>query len=320
VATASGRAGLGKVIARLGTADIVERLADLPASELTTLLLEVASARASRVAPVDVQRRYASDRFSRPAPTLFHTLRKVEELFIGAVHADTNWVVASPLAPFGVHAALGHVSQDWVVSTVRPNEVAADPTVALALEAASVRAETGRRRSEPVQRFATIQRVTRAQRYESPDTFAHFSIFGLVTAGRSRSSNAFDVESLIGHLAVYEQALSRIAESIEFVLSLPDDPGGAGLRNAVAERWADSEAVSVSVAPARLPSQRYYRRGCFKVYAIGGGRRSEVADGGYTDWTARLLDDRHERLLISGAGLDRPALFLRGTDSEGGAS
>jgi hypothetical protein len=320
VATTSERAGLGKVIARLGTADIVERLTDLPASELTTLLLEVASARASRVAPVDVHRRYRSDRFSRPAPASFHALREIEELFIGAVPADTNWVIASPLAPFGVHSALGDVSQDWVVATVRPNEVAADPTVALALEAASIRANTRLRRRELVQRLATIQRVTRAQLYESPDTFAHFSIFGLVTAGRSWSSNTFDVESLLEHLTVYEHALSRMAESIEIVLSIPDDPAGARLRTAVAERWADSGSVSVSVDPARLPSQRYYRRGCFKVHAIGGGRRSEVADGGFTDWTERLLDDRHERLLISGAGLDRPALFLRGTDSDEGAS
>jgi hypothetical protein len=320
VATASGRAGLGKVIARLGTADIVERLADLPASELTTLLLEVASARASHIAPLDVHRRYRSDRFSRPAPTPFEALRKIEELFIGAVHADTTWVVASPLAPFGVHAALGQVTQDWVVSTVRPNEAAADPTVALALEAASVRANTTLRRGELVQQFATIQRVTRAQLYESPDTFAHFSIFGLVTAGRSWSSNTFDVESLLEHLTVYEHALSRVAESIEIVLSLPDDPGGARLRNAVAERWPDSGTVSVSLDPARLLSQRYYRRGCFKVHAIGGGRRFEVADGGFTDWTERLLDDRHERLLISGAGLDRPALFLRGTDGGEGDS
>jgi len=40
------------------------------------------------------------------------------------------------------------------------------------------------------------------------------------------------------------------------------------------------------------------------------GGKVEFVDGGFTDWIERLLGDRHERLLISGAGLDRPALML----------
>ena len=55
----------------------------------------------------------------------------------------------------------------------------------------------------------------------------------------------------------------------------------------------------------RLGGQRYYTRACFKVNSKVGDRRFEVADGGFTDWTERLLDDRRERLLISGAGLDQ---------------
>jgi len=317
---ASERAGLRKIIARLGTPDVVERLADLPASELSTVLLEVARARASGVAPVDVQRRYRSDRFSRPAPVPFRALREVEDLFIEAVPANARWVVTSPLAVFGVHAALGHVSQDWVVSTVRANEVAADPTATLALEAASVRADSARRRNASVHRFATIQRVTRAQLYESPDAFVHFSIFGLVTAGRSQPSNRFDVESLIEHLAVFERALSRRVDSIEIVLSVSDDPNGEQLLGAVRKYCAETRTVAVSVDAGRLPSQQYYRRACFKVHASAGGGRFELADGGFTDWTERLLDDRHERLLISGAGLDRPALVLRETGGSEEAS
>jgi hypothetical protein len=38
----------------------------------------------------------------------------------------------------------------------------------------------------------------------------------------------------------------------------------------------------------------------------------ELGDGGSTDWTARLLGSRKERLLISGYGIDRIAL-ARGT-------
>jgi hypothetical protein len=31
----------------------------------------------------------------------------------------------------------------------------------------------------------------------------------------------------------------------------------------------------------------------------------EVGDGGFVDWTARLLGNRRERLLISALGVDR---------------
>ena len=33
----------------------------------------------------------------------------------------------------------------------------------------------------------------------------------------------------------------------------------------------------------------------------------ELGDGGFTDWTAQLLGNRKERLLVSGYGVDRLA-------------
>ena len=69
----------------------------------------------------------------------------------------------------------------------------------------------------------------------------------------------------------------------------------------------------MSEDPRRLAGQRYYRKVCFKVHATMGGEKIEIAEGGFTDWMSRLLDDGRERLLISGAGLDRPALALEVT-------
>ncbi len=60
----------------------------------------------------------------------------------------------------------------------------------------------------------------------------------------------------------------------------------------------------------RLAGQRYYRRACFKMNAVIGSETFEIADGGFTAWTEHLLQDRRERLLISGAGLDRPTLAI----------
>jgi hypothetical protein len=288
----------------------VRRLADLPASDLSTFLLEVASARVSRVGPTDVLKRYRTDRFSRPGAAPFFGLRQIEKAFIDAVPENWRWVTASPVLPFAAHAALGEITQDWVVTTVRGHEVAADPTVALALEAAVARSDSSSRRAGPPQKLVAIQRVLRAQLYEAPDAYTHFAIFGIVTAGRSQPGNRFDVEALADHLGVYVGALSTLAESVEIVLSVADTSDGRRLLDSIRDAWADTPHVAVREDPERLPTQRYYRRACFKVHVVVGGQRFEMADGGFTDWIERLLGDSHERLLISGAGLERPALAL----------
>ena len=91
----------------------------------------------------------------------------------------------APVVPLGTHSALATVSQHKVLSTIRACEVAADPTNALALEAA------GRRRALPrtaTVKLAGIQRVVRAQQFQGAGAPAHFTLFGLVTAGRDEGS------------------------------------------------------------------------------------------------------------------------------------
>jgi len=47
---------------------------------------------------------------------------------------------------------------------------------------------------------------------------------------------------------------------------------------------------------------------CFKVNALADDAVVEIGDGGFTDWTARLLANGKERLLITGYGTDRLAV------------
>jgi hypothetical protein len=47
---------------------------------------------------------------------------------------------------------------------------------------------------------------------------------------------------------------------------------------------------------------------CFHVYITGSdGNELELADGGLTPWTARLLSNAKERLLIGGIGSEAVA-------------
>jgi hypothetical protein len=57
------------------------------------------------------------------------------------------------------------------------------------------------------------------------------------------------------------------------------------------------------VNQARLEGLGYYGRFALRISPLApDGQRYPVVDGGFTDWTARLLANRKERLLISGIG------------------
>jgi hypothetical protein len=56
---------------------------------------------------------------------------------------------------------------------------------------------------------------------------------------------------------------------------------------------------------ARLEGLSYYNGFCLRISPqASDGARYPVADGGFTDWTARLLQNKKERLLTSGIGTE----------------
>ena len=56
----------------------------------------------------------------------------------------------------------------------------------------------------------------------------------------------------------------------------------------------------------RTAGRGYYDAVCFKLFARDpSGKEIELGDGGPVDWTAKLLSDRKERLVISGLGVER---------------
>lgn len=84
--------------------------------------------------------------------------------------------------------------------------------------------------------------------------------------------------------------------------ALAGAPGGAPGGALAGARFAE-----VVDAPGRSSGRGYYTGLCFKVQADFGAGELEVGDGGFVDWTGKLLGNRKERLLISGYGIDRIA-------------
>jgi len=312
------------VAREIGGMEVVDRLAALSGSEFTTVMLEVVRRRAARETPASVLRRYQRDRFVRPSGISWGSARRAEDILLGCLPPETEVVPLAPLVPLGTHSALGTVSQHKVVTTVRACEVAADPTNALALEAAARRARV----PSGVVRLAAVQRVVRAQRFPA-GWAAHFGLFATVTAGRDQGSLRFELAALDEQLRFAVAALHAAGVRRVQVALTPLSEAGERIAAATAEALASPAGSSAdpSAAPSaaswavaevvtdrdRAGGRGYYRDLCFKVNALVDGAQEEIGDGGFTDWTAQLLANGKERLLITGYGTDRLASFAAGT-------
>ena len=294
----------------------IDELVGMPGADFTTVMLEVMRRRAAALDPADVLRQYASNRFVKPNPIDAAALRRAEDVLFERLPTSFERVVLSPLAPLGTHA-MGGVDQSRVVTTIRGTDVAADPTNALALEAAVRRRALLAADPRSIQRvrLAASQRIVRAQRFDSPEAFTHFQIFGLVTAGRDTGDLRFECEAAVEHLRSLTATVIEAARA-PVIVTLTDLRGGRidVVSGAVRDAFDEADRVQVRDDPDREGGRAYYDGFCFKVHAVRGDEPFELVDGGFVDWTQRLVQSRKERLLISGLGVERLAML---TDAAG---
>jgi hypothetical protein len=303
---------LARVVRQAGDPAIVDRLVGLSGADLTTLLLRVLRLRTERLSPADVFRRYREDRFVTPADLPHALLRATEDRLISLLPPGFQPVTLAPVAPLGLHSVVGPVHQDKVLTTVRGNEVAADPTNGLALVAADARQHLGPRSTTEV-RLAAAQRVVRAQAWRTPGLSAHFGLLGMVTAGRDTGDLAFERRHAVEHLRYLATALPGRVELRLTVWQPRYSVVADAVRAALGrDGWETLPDVTVVDDPDREAGRDYYTGFAFQAVLVEGTRRFEVADGGFVDWTQRLLGNRKERLLTSGIGIDRLATWDAG--------
>jgi hypothetical protein len=272
---------LGRIEREAGLPGLAAALATLAPTDLQSLLLHVFGEQVARRDPRALLRQYERDASVAPGRSV-HAL----EARAFAAAAEFEPVALAPVSPLGLNAVLGNLGQNNVASTIRMTEVLADPTAALALEAAV------RRRANPGEtvRLCAVCRVLRLQPVPPGRGFSqHFALFALVTAGRAQPSHGFEIEALREHVAVHRALLA----GIEHVVRLTDVPerGLAAIEGAVAD-------------PDRTRARGYYDGALLDIAAVDcEGESVGLVDGGLTDWTQRLLSNRKERLFTSGIGL-----------------
>ena len=264
----------------------------------------------------DVLSQYRRDRFVAPAEVDPVTLARLRLTALQRLAPDFDPVEPAPLAPLGTHSVFARVDQNNVVTTVRMTEVAADPTNQLALEAAVRR----RRqlivdpRSRDQVRLCAVDRVVRAQVFDGPRSFAHFSLLGVVVGGRDPGGRRFESGALTDVLIGLSGFVAEVTRCrVEIRLTDFD-----GAYHEVLTEGADrvtGDGVTCSIDSNRSAGRGYYPTVCFKLSVDTGDDVVEVGDGGAVDWASALLQNRKERLLIGGVSLERLALVVRQTSS-----
>jgi hypothetical protein len=279
----------------------------LSPADLQAALMDVSRSRAAAVTPARLMQRWRQDRYVQPVVRDPRPVWQLEARLWALLPDEFAGVDLSPVAPLGSSSALGPVSQDRVISTTRGSEVVSDPTNVLALEAASRRQRTG----APAVSLACCHRVLRGQPFDAPGAFQHFRLFALVTSARDRGSGRTEAALLTTHLRFWARALGELLparrSAVRYtVFGFPP----------LHERIGDTvlpalhplpPAVAVDEDPSRERARGYYQRGAIRIEAEADGHWQEVGDGGFTDWTARLLNDAKERCLISCIATERLA-------------
>ena len=140
-------------------------------------------------------------------------------------------------------------------------------------------------------------------------SFAHFSLLGMVVAGRDIGSRSFERHALV-QLLTAMVAVVRGAGADGAVVATTDFDGRPGSVEALGEVAGElgEQGIDVRSDETRTAGRGYYPSWCFKLHAVFGDEELEVGDGGFVPWTQLLLSNAKERLLIGGIGLDRLAI------------
>ncbi|MDJ0786359.1 MAG: hypothetical protein QNK05_06095 [Myxococcota bacterium] len=305
---------LARIERELGIPDAVERLSALRGSDLQSLWLALSERRADAQTPPGLLAEWERNRFVRPSALPRTDFARVEQAFLDALPDGTRSLQLSPLAPHASCSGMATVSQHKVVSAERGTEVLPDPTNVLALEAALQRRTLllADSRSRERVRLASVCRVVRAQMPKVPEHVPHFGLAASVTAGRDVGSLGFELETLCEQLDLavrFVSALDAKAEQRVLLTPLADALPEERLRERIGDVLESRHPnLRVELDPSRESGRSYYVTLCFKHRTrLGDAPEFEAGDGGFTDWTARMLSNRKERCLILGIGLERLA-------------
>ncbi|MBE8986017.1 hypothetical protein [Nostoc sp. LEGE 12450] len=309
-----------RILAAADTPNLLDILTNrLSLSDLQSLLLEVYRRRAASLTPSDILKQYENNRFVVPSQVNPQEQLEFDRLAYSVLPPGFEALELSPVSPLGTNSVVATVNQNKVLSTIRNTEVTADVTNVLALECAKRKRAAKHTRDHEIIKLCASHRVLRTQQVKGPNLFQHFRLLGLCTAGRDTGSYRFEIDALIEHLEFYFRLFEAANHSgfaiadVRVSLTAFDKIRYNALQASVLEKLATQyPQVTFAFDQERETGRGYYDSAGFHIYGRdSSGTEYFLVDGGFTDWTQQLLNNKKERLLISGIGSERFVLCFR---------
>ena len=300
-----------KISLKTGIPGIIERLVEgLSGSELNSLLLEVFSRRTDQLSAPLLLNQYEKNRLVQPARVDMISLlaRELQTLEYFAKRQFIP-IELSPLTQLGACSVVAAVDQKKIVSASRNTELLSDATNALALYIAAIKKNRkwDEGASGTMLHYCTTHRHLRTQTPPEKGMTAHFKIGCLVSSGKDTGNYAFEKNALAVQMSCLQGTMSQVFGIKKIAFKLQERMGykqPALLLEQVHEFLKERLApVEVSLSPNSRPNN-YYKGIQFKMVIEWNGREIEIADGGFVDWTQQMLENKKERLLISGVGIE----------------
>ncbi|HWB26742.1 MAG TPA: hypothetical protein VG738_14765 [Chitinophagaceae bacterium] len=290
------------ISSKTGNDEILDKLSQLPGTELNSILLELFRRRTAQLSPADVLQQFEKNRFVMPSSIDVINFRNLETAWLKEAAArEFDPVMLSPLAPLGTCSSFKTIDQNNVVSALRGTEVMSDATNMLALIIAQ-QYKTSKTRQAI--KLVAPQRLVRAQGLAQPGHTAHFGIFCMATGGFNTGGFRFEMKQIQEHLNLHLSLLSSACKkeglSIRILLKEKNNVLETAVHTALEKISAE---YAVEILTQEQPNN-YYNLVQFKTFLRYKGNELNMSDGGFVDWTQQLLSNKKHRLLISGIGLE----------------
>lgn len=293
------------IISKLDLQDIVKVLSnEISGSELNTVLLDVFNKRVRQETPSSLLNKYEENKLVKPAP-IDVLESKEDELRAYKLIIDKGFepIELSPVAQLGTSSVMATVDQNKVLTALRNTEVQADPTNAIALHYASLKKKG--ELDNKTHNYSNISRVIRTQVFDNPNFTPHFIVLALISCGRDTGSFNFEKEELLKHLTTsYEICKSYGVEQIwyEIIPCKGYDKQSTLITESVSYVQQKNSNLKIVIAEPQHDNNYYYGFRIKQQIMIG-SNTIEIADGGLLDWTQQLLNNKKERMITFGLGI-----------------
>ena len=304
---------IDRILKKTGIPNLVDALAEeLSPGELQSLLFKVIELKTQKKEGNELLKEYQENRFSKASDIDPVLHRKLEINILSLLPDDFKLIELSPLTPLGTTSVLTTVHQNNIVPTIRNLEVAADTTNMLALECALRRKVLLKKNSKNTERIklCSAQRLVRAQPFDNPAFSAHFCVVALCSAGKDEGNDKFEIVNLKEHIFFYLNLIEKLLDQSEIkkinikLFKYPDSNTDSIIEN-IKKELSDRAIVHFKIQKNSDFGRNYYSRLRFMISIINNKNREfDYIDGGFTNWTSKLLNNNKERLLTSGIGTD----------------